>query len=299
MTAADLLRRLANRLPARAGIPRGARVRRLSEDTWLAESGPARKYRPLGEDTAHSALLVDVPRMRQHYWDFERPLLRYVATEHVARLLRELRINCVLDVGANAGQYAKTLRRHGFTGRIVSFEPVAEFFAELEAAAADDPDWLVRPCALGEEDAVTEINATPGKKMSSLLPASEFGAGYSSALATPTAEQVTVRRLDGLLDEVTAGIDRPRLYLKLDTQGFDLPAFRGAGDRIREIRAMQSEVACIPLYDGMARLPEQLAAYESAGFEMAGMFPVTRHKRTRRVIEFDMTLVRSDAKQDE
>jgi Methyltransferase FkbM domain len=135
--------------------------------------------------------------------------------------------------------------------------------------------------------------------MSSLLPASEFGAGYSSALATPTAEQVTVRRLDGLLDEVTAGIDRPRLYLKLDTQGFDLPAFRGAGDRIREIRAMQSEVACIPLYDGMARLPEQLAAYESAGFEMAGMFPVTRHKRTRRVIEFDMTLVRSEAKQDD
>ena len=298
MSAADTIKRLARRLPARTGIPRTARVRRLAGDTWLAESGRPRKYKPLGEETAHSALLVDVDRMRQHYWDFERPLLRYVASEHIGRLLRELRINCVLDVGANSGQYAKMLRRHGFTGRIVSFEPVAEFLTQLDAAAASDPDWLVQPFALGEKDLDTEINATPGRKMSSLLPATEFGADYSEALAEPTVEEVTVRRLDGLLDEITAGIDEPRIYLKLDTQGFDLPAFRGAGDRIREVLAMQSEVACIPLYDGMARLPEQLEAYEAAGFEMAGMFPVTRHKRTRRVIEFDMTLVRSDAKQD-
>jgi hypothetical protein len=58
---------------------------------------------------------------------------------------------------------------------------------------------------------------------------------------------------------------------------------------------MQSEVACVPIYDGMPRLPDQIAAYESAGFEITGMFPVTRHRASMRVIEFDVTMVRTDA----
>ena len=58
---------------------------------------------------------------------------------------------------------------------------------------------------------------------------------------------------------------------------------------------MQSEVACVPIYDGMPRLPEQLEEYESRGFEVAGMFMVSRDVPTMRVIEFDMTLVRPAA----
>ena len=209
-------------------------------------------------------------------------------------LLRRLGINCVLDVGANVGQYAQGLRRGGYAGRIVSFEPVPAIADALRETARGDPDWRVVECALGDVDEKREINVRPGS-MSSLLPSSDFGKNWSGRLREAEAQKISVRRLDGLFDEAVDGIHDPRVYLKLDTQGYDMQAFAGAGERLSEIVGMQSEVACVPIYEDMRRLPDQIAAYEAAGFEITGMFPVTRHRSTLRVIEFDVTMVRADA----
>lgn len=271
------------------------RVRELDDQTWLVWRGRRRTYKRLGGKKARSGLLLDRRAARNHLAAVQRQLHGFLADEHIALLLRRLEVNCVLDVGANTGQYAKRLRESGYTGRIVSFEPVREFVEELRSNAADDPDWWVLDCALGDENTTAEINATPGKRLSSLLEASDFGRQFSGHLETPTLETIQIRRLDAVLDEVVAGLDEPRIYLKLDTQGYDLPAFRGAGDRVGEIVGLQSEVGCLTIYEGMPRLPEQLETYEAAGFEISGMYPVSRHEATLRVIEFDMLMVRADA----
>jgi FkbM family methyltransferase len=229
------------------------------------------------------------PGGREH-----KGLSDYVAREHMSWLTHQLDINCVLDVGANVGQYAQRLRRGGYTGRIVSFEPVPAVADKLRDAARDDPDWRVFECALGDVDDQAEINVRPGL-MSSLLPSSEFGKNWHDRLRQSETQKISIRRLDGLFDEVVEGIDDPRVYLKLDTQGYDLQAFAGGGECLEQIVGMQSEVSCVPIYDGMPRLTDQIAAYEAAGFEITGMFPVTRHRASLRVIEFDVTMVRTEA----
>ena len=44
------------------------------------------------------------------------------------RLMQNTGINLILDVGANIGEFAQTMRAYGYAGRIVSFEPLADAF---------------------------------------------------------------------------------------------------------------------------------------------------------------------------
>ena len=251
----------------------------------------------IGPPRINTHLVLDENAARRRMRVYERSVLHFMADEHVAWTLRRLRVNCVLDVGANRGQYARKLRRHGYTGRIVSFEPVPHLADVLEEASARDPDWQVVRSALGEQPAEAEIEVAGGQgRMSSLLPPSDFGKSWSDKLGSHGTVTVSVRRLDAMFDQVLEGLDEPRVYLKLDTQGFDLAAFAGAGDRIDDVLGMQSEVSVVPLYEGTPQMTEQLAVYEAAGFELTGMFPVITDRKTMRVIEFDAMMVRADAR---
>jgi FkbM family methyltransferase len=168
---------------------------------------------------------------------------------------------------------------------------VPEHADTLRQVASQDHDWRVFELALGDLNTEMEMNTRPGP-MSSLLPSSAFGEQWSERLTLNNKQRVAVRRLDGIYDSAVVGIEEPRVYLKLDTQGYDLKAFAGAGERIREVLAMQSEVSCVPIYDGMPTFLEQISCYQTAGFEPTGIFTVARDRASLRVIEFDVVMVR-------
>jgi FkbM family methyltransferase len=270
----------------------------LDDTAWvLRRRGPrSRVVRQIGPPGLRAHMVIDRRSLRRQFSAYEHQMLRFLGEEHVAWVLRRLEVNVVLDVGANLGQFATRLRRDGYTGRIVSFEPVPHIADRLEQAAADDPDWHVLRHAVGEADETRDINIGVGQgRYSSLLPVSDFGRSWSPRIDADTTVSVSVRRLDGLFDEAVAGVKNPRVYLKLDTQGYDLQAFAGAGDHTEEIVAMQSELSLVPLYEGMPHLTEQLSTYEAAGFQVTGMFPVIFDRATMRVIEFDAVMVRGSA----
>jgi FkbM family methyltransferase len=177
----------------------------------------------------------------------------------------------------------------------VSFEPVPLIAELLEKRAAADPDWQVLRYALGDRDEAAEIHVGVGQgRLSSLLPATEFGKSWNPRIDAGTTVPVEVRRLDGLFDQAVDGVANPRVFLKLDTQGFDLKAFAGTGHRTAELIGMQSEVSQVPLYQGMPHLTDQLATYAAAGFGLTGVFPVVVDRPSMRVIEFDAIMVRTD-----
>jgi FkbM family methyltransferase len=245
--------------------------------------------------TAGAVLATDRELAREGWFEMETGLAHYLAHGHVAAILDMYSVNCVLDVGANRGQFGLLLRDAGYRGHIASFEPVPEAFAELERVAATDPLWAAFPWALGREEGSVQMNVV-ADTLSSMLPATSFGARRHPRLRAPSPIDVPVRRLDTILDELLAPVADPRPYLKLDTQGYDLEVFAGLGERTADFVGMQSEVALLRIYEGMPRMPEAIATYEEAGFEITALHPVSRDMRTGRVLEFDCVMVRADAR---
>jgi len=195
---------------------------------------------------------------------------RYQELLHLKALLRALKINFVIDVGANIGHFASELRGMGYRGFICSFEPIERAFLSLQAEFGCDPLWRGYQVALGNENARRTMHVYPQRTfMSSLL----------SPRGTPTGlekEEVSVRRLDGLFEEMLSPVAEPRILLKLDTQGFDLRVFEGAAGCIGEIRGLQSELSVVPSYEGMPSYLEALSAYEHAGFQLLNLSVVSR-----------------------
>jgi len=264
------------------------------KDTWVVTRtkapGSLRSVR-LGDSGAQ--LLLD-GRADGDERRLQLAAAEYLCTQHVVAMLDFYGVNCVFDVGANAGQYARRLRGFGYGGRIVSFEPTADAFERLSKAAADDPDWQVHHLGLGREDTVSSIH-TGWNTMNSLLPPSDYGRGRYQRFTKTRTEEIRIRRLDDVMDEALDGIDEPRPFLKMDTQGYDLEVFAGAGERVADFVGLQSEVAVLRLYEGSPRMSEAVATYEESGFEISGMYPVTREAATGRVVEFDCVMVRAKA----
>lgn len=274
--------------------PLRGRFRRLPDRTFVVSLGTRpREVLQLGCDP-HAHLVHDLAGLRGGLRRFEQGLSDWLTHEHVGAVLQEAAVDCVLDVGANTGQFAQGLRRVGYRGRIVSFEPLPDLVEQLHRSAAGDPDWHVVAVAAGDADEELEMHARPGT-MSSLLPSSDFGRAWAARLSETRPVRVPVRRLDGLWEEAVAGLREPRVYLKLDTQGYDLRAFTGLGDRVRDLVGLQSELSCVPIYDGMPRFEDQLRTYRDAGFALTGLFPVSVDAPSRRVIEYDAVLLRDGA----
>ena len=78
-------------------------------------------------------------------------------------------ISVVLDVGANAGQYACEVRRGGYQGRIVSFEPLSAPHQILSRIAEKDSRHECRQIALGNSDQIQLMHMSSNLVSSSLL----------------------------------------------------------------------------------------------------------------------------------
>jgi FkbM family methyltransferase len=210
---------------------------------------------------------------------------------HVGGLLELQRVDCVLDVGAHVGEFGRLVRSAGWSGPILSFEPVSAAFRELEEAAASDPPWSVHRMALGREAGNLQINVMAGTNMSSFLQPTDIATGrWPDQVRIAAEETVELRRLDDILDEL-AGFSPQRLFLKLDTQGFDLEVLAGAAGVLDRIAVLQSEVSVRPIYEGMPTYLQALDTFQQCGFQLTGLYPVSRDREWR-IIEYDAVLIR-------
>jgi FkbM family methyltransferase len=213
--------------------------------------------------------------------------------DDIAHLLTLRGINVLLDVGANVGQYARQIRRSGYQGRIVSFEPVSATHIQLTKAAARDSAWIAAPrMALGEDDGKAEVQISTFSDMSSLLPTTRKGQDAFPRAKTLATESVDKRRLDGVFSDFVK--DDDRCFVKLDTQGFERRILDGAGLVLPSIHGLQLELSLVPLYEGESLFDELHEHVCSLGFEPYLFVPGFYSRRIGRQLQVDCVYFRND-----
>ena len=211
---------------------------------------------------------------------------------HLRALLNFLKIDCVLDVGANVGQYRDFLRdKVLYDGPIVSFEPVSRHVDFLRERARADGGWHIEGYALGAKDGNLPINVMVSDQFSSFLQPDNSRVRAYDGLNVPChVENVLVRTLDVVMPVLQEKLGFQRPYLKLDTQGFDIEVLQGARDCLADVRALQTEASVIGIYKGMPGYMDTIRYLDERGFDITGFYPVSRDSSLR-LVEFDCVMI--------
>jgi FkbM family methyltransferase len=187
------------------------------------------------------------------------------------RLLASRGVDLILDVGASVGQYALRTRSAGYGGRIVSFEPLSSAYAELSARAGADTSWDCRNQALGSSARQAELHIARNSYSSSLLEIGDRHLESAPDSRYVGSEAVSLVTLDSIWDEVVRDAERP--HLKLDVQGFELEALRGAERSLSKLAGVEAELSLAPLYEAAPTYREVIDHLEATGFRLVGLEP--------------------------
>jgi len=206
------------------------------------------------------------------------------------RLFFLLKVDLILDVGANTGQFGELCRSLGYKGHILSFEPSFTAHQKLLLNTAADPLWTVAErMALGAASGEAEINIAANSFSSSILPMLDSHLSAAPHSGYVHQEKVPIRRLD---DVVTPSFRDSRVFLKIDVQGFERQVLSGAPETLARALAVQLEMSLLPLYQGEALMPEICAEMSDGGFDLWDTEPSFRDPASGRLLQVDGVFVR-------
>jgi FkbM family methyltransferase len=205
--------------------------------------------------------------------------------------LQNLQIDCVIDVGANEGQFALSLRELGYKGRIYSFEPVPSIYAILVSNSAGDPNWEVLNFGLSSLNQEKEFYIYKDTSLSSISEINAVGRDVAGKLSELVGkERVLLRTLDNWLTELNSF---EAIFLKTDTQGHDLEVLRGGFEVLKRTAVALIEAPVQKIYTASFDPSEAAALMAEAALFPSRAFPISVDDNFC-VIELDQFFIRQE-----
>ena len=185
--------------------------------------------------------------------NFIKKILRIFGLE-IKRLSKNIhplvshKIDLLIDIGANTGQYSLIARKIGYKNEIISFEPLEDAYNKLLKNSKNDPLWTIQKrCGIGNEIGKKIINVSKNSYSSSLLDISLEHVKVAKESKYIDKEEIDIITLDSFFDENQIGANR--IFLKIDTQGYEDKVLDGFSKNISRIYAVQIELSTVELYE--------------------------------------------------
>jgi len=219
--------------------------------------------------------------------DPQQYFLNHLSEELAARqiLLKYFQISTLLDVGANAGQYASLMRKIGYDGRIISFEPLNSAYKQLKEKTKNDKNWSCMNYALGAEIGKSVIHVSKNSFSSSIFDILPSHIEFDKDSEYIADQEIEIKTLDSIFDQFCHPNDR--VFLKIDTQGFEMNILKGATESLLKIDFIQLEMSIEPLYSKETLFPEMFVFLMSKGFELFTFENGIRNSMNGKLLQID------------
>lgn len=229
-------------------------------------------------------------KIKKFLWKVGYDISRFNAVSHpLARrkaLIESYNIDLILDVGANTGQFAKQMRDDiGYSGNIISFEPLSSEYKVLKEKADNDDKWKAINCAIGDMEEKSKINIAGNSYSSSILGMLELHEKSAPESKYIGSEIIDVKTLDNIMNELK--IKEENIYLKIDTQGFESKVIKGAANVLKHIDTIQLEMSLIPLYKDELLFNDMYNLLVSKGYSLVTIEPGFSDKNSGQMLQVD------------
>jgi FkbM family methyltransferase len=173
----------------------------------------------------------------------------------------------LIDVGASRGEFSESLRQVYGLNKALLIEPQPILCTGLRNRFKNSK-MIIYECAVAESERIQEMEVLNWDYSSSLLDVRRDIKNVNTLLDLEVNQKIQcqVRTLDNIMEEI--GWSELIDLLKLDVQGAELMALRGAEKTLRRTKMIFTEVSFCRLYEGAPVFQEVYDYLHCQGFKL-------------------------------
>jgi len=205
-------------------------------------------------------------------------------------ILFQLKVDLVLDIGANIGQYALDLRLNGYKGKIISFEPLPAAHKKLLYNSKNDKNWIIyKRIALGNKDKITNIYRSNNEFSSSTKKILKLHLKSDPSSFVINTYKIDVINLDKIYSECAS--KSKNIFVKIDTQGSEAEILEGFRNNLQNVSGIKIELSTLKLYKNQMTYEFFFKKFKEKNFSLWSIEPSFISPVNGRHLQFDAIFI--------
>jgi FkbM family methyltransferase len=202
---------------------------------------------------------------------------------------KDIQISCVIDIGANVGQFAFAMNKLLPGCKIYSFEPLPECFDSLNVNMKGITNFQSFNIGIGDQIGEIEFERNAYTPASSFLKTTSLNDQAYPFTSSTSLTKVPIVTLDDVCQNLEIV---GNLLVKIDVQGFEDKVIRGARKILLQAIVVIIEVSFDELYQGQSLFDGIYLQMTELGFSYHGSIEQPRHPETGKIIQADCIFLR-------